>query len=339
MNKNDTYEKRYNYYKGLLDLTYAQIVQSLIEKYGEVLDEYYREKSYQRYLNEEIKSIARGKYSRAKEGLYCHHILENTYENISSEYYIAHFKYPHEYHRKENLVYCDLIEHLILHAIITKETNGKYGVKGLCTVIKPMVKDWYIGEYNPKKEWMQVAKKKSHLPKEYISKLFIDIDKILNNVEKYQEFEEREKRAEEEIKEIKLKRENEIEEYMQILSISKEEFENNEQLIKDEEHRYANQHNIFEIIVDKKAPRKKVLGLLRYYERLNVPSRNFGDEYDSLKLNTLKDDLIEELRELSKQVVLKLENAKYYKEDVDYNIDLTLVDFYDIEEQEANILL
>ncbi|RIL76521.1 hypothetical protein BUY80_20460, partial [Staphylococcus equorum] len=125
-----------------------------------------------------------------------------------------------------------------------------------------MVKDWYIGEYNPKKEWMQVAKKKSHLPKEYISKLFIDIDKILNNVEKYQELEEKKKREEEEIKEIKLKRENEIEEYMQILSISKEEFENNEQLIKDEEHRYANQHNIFEIIVDKKAPRKKVLELL-----------------------------------------------------------------------------
>ncbi|RIL97792.1 hypothetical protein BUY80_11465, partial [Staphylococcus equorum] len=79
--------------------------------------------------------------------------------------------------------------------------------------------------------------------------------------------------------------------------------------------------------------------LLRYYERLNVSSKHFGDEYDSLKLNTVKDDLIEELRELSKQVVLKLENAKYYKEDVDYNIDLSLVDFYDIEEQEANILM
>lgn len=339
MKKNDTYEEKYTYYKELLDLSYAKLVQSLIGKYGEVLDEYYREKSYQRYLNEEIKSISRGKYSRANEGLYCHHILENTHENISSKYYITHFKYPHEYHRKENLVYCDLIEHLILHAVITKETNGKCGVKGLCTVIKPMVKEWYIDGYEPKKNWMQVAKQKAYLSNEYISKLFRDIDKMLNNIKNYQELEAREREAEETFKKIKLKRENEIKRYMKILGISKEEVENNEQLIKDEERRYANQHNIFEVKVDSKAPRKKVLTLLHYYERLNDPSKRFGDEYNSLKLNTMKDDLIEELRELSKQVVLKLENAKYYKEDVDYNIDLGLVDFYDIEEQEANILI
>lgn len=144
MESYDLYEKKYNYYKELLSLSYSDAVQSLIEKHGEVVDNYYKEKSYNKFLNGEIKIIAYGKYTKTKEGLYCHHILENEYENISNKEYIAHYKYPYEYHHKENLVYCDLIEHLILHALITKETNGDRGFKGLVEFLIPTAEEWYI---------------------------------------------------------------------------------------------------------------------------------------------------------------------------------------------------
>ena len=58
-----------NYYA-----TYSQAVAYLLNKYGAVTDDYYKEKSYTRFLNGEIKSITKGKYTRSSEGLYCHHI-------------------------------------------------------------------------------------------------------------------------------------------------------------------------------------------------------------------------------------------------------------------------
>lgn len=88
---------------------------------------------------------------------------------------------------------------------------------------------------------------------------------------------------------------------MKNLNISKEEYESNEQLIKDEQYRYVNKHNVFELRIDKKTSRKEVLDLLRYYERLNDSSKFLGNQYDSLKLNTVKEDLIQELSELSKK--------------------------------------
>lgn len=152
------YTAKYNEYSQLLDATYSQAVAYLLNKYGAVTDDYYKEKSYTRFLNGEIKSISKGKYTRASEGLYCHHISEDKFQNLSDLRFISEFKYSYNVQKKENLVYCDLIEHLILHAIITKESNGQFGVAGLCQMIKPTVIDWYIGEYNPKPAWMQATK-------------------------------------------------------------------------------------------------------------------------------------------------------------------------------------
>lgn len=165
MESNDLYERKYNYYKGLLNLSYSDMVQHLIEKHGEVIDNYYKEKSYNKFLNGEIKSIASGNYTKTKEGLYCHHIMENEYENISNKEYIAHYKYPYEYHHKENLVYCDLIEHLILHALITKETNGDRGFKGLVVFLMPTVEEWYIDGDEPRVLWMQLCRERAFLSK------------------------------------------------------------------------------------------------------------------------------------------------------------------------------
>lgn len=350
MESYDLYEKKYNYYKGLLSLSYNDAVQSLIEKHGEVLDNYYKEKSYNKFLNGEIKRIAYGKYTKTKEGLYCHHIMENEYENISNKEYIAHYKYPYEYHHKENLVYCDLIEHLILHALITEETNGERGFKGLVEFLIPMAEEWYIDGDEPRELWMQLCKERAFLSEEYTEKLLSDVDELLINVEVYQELLEeireeerreleREERIQEMIKQRELENEERIQRHMQNLNISREEYENNEDLIKEEAHRYINKDSIFELRISKKTPRKEVLELLQHYEELYDSSKFNSDKYAYSKLNIVKDNLIEELRELSKKVELKLENAKYYKKDENYNLKIHSVVSYEVAPEIANIII
>ena len=140
---------------------------------------------------EKSKSITKGKYTRASEGLYCHHISEDKFQNLSDLRFISEFKYSYNYQKKENLVYCDLIEHLILHAIITKESDGQFGAAGLCQMIKPTVIDWYISEYNPKPAWMQATKARAYLPRILVEKLLIKIDDMLEGIEIYDFLESR----------------------------------------------------------------------------------------------------------------------------------------------------
>ncbi len=100
MEKNE-YRAKYNEYSQLLDATYSQAVAYLLNKYGTVTDDYYKEKSYTRFLNGEIKSISKGKYTRASEGLYCHHISEDKYQNLSDLRFISEFKYSYNYQKKK----------------------------------------------------------------------------------------------------------------------------------------------------------------------------------------------------------------------------------------------
>ena len=115
--------------------------------------------------------------------------------------------------------------------------------------------------------------------------------------------------------------------------------ENNEDLIKEEAHRYINKDSIFELKISKKTPRKEVLELLQHYEELYDSSKFYSDEYASSKLNIVKDDLIEELRELSKKVELKLENAKYYKKDGNYSIKVRKGLSFEVTPESANIII
>lgn len=152
-----------NSYLDLLNLTYEETVDSLKKKYGEVYDDYYREKSYSRFLNGETKTISKGKYSRAKEGLYCHHVDENKFQDISSLEAIKDSRIPYESQVKDRLVYCDLIEHAILHVQITVESHGNYGYNGFSVFIRPMIKDWMLKHRNPKPEWMKKCKERAFL--------------------------------------------------------------------------------------------------------------------------------------------------------------------------------
>lgn len=163
----DNHSDKLNGYLSLLSLTYSEAVKYLLAKYGSANNDYFSEKSYSRFLRGEIKSITRKKYQRTFEGLYCHHIDENKFENLSNFDYIKKYRYPFFYHKKERLVYCDLFEHLILHTLIAEETNTEFGLSGYIVFLFPMAGEWYIDELDPKPEWMKICKERSYLnPKE-----------------------------------------------------------------------------------------------------------------------------------------------------------------------------
>lgn len=167
-------------YKNLLSLSYEDVVESLLQKYGPVTDDYFREKSYKRFFNGEIKSITTGKYLRTSEGLYCHHILENKYRNLTDKDFCRNENAPYKAHKKENLVYCDLIEHFILHILITKETNGKFGWAGVEVYVLPNLVQWYVVGINiPNTGWQHHCYEKAKISKNEITTLFVETQKIL----------------------------------------------------------------------------------------------------------------------------------------------------------------
>ena len=159
----ENYSDKLNEYLSLLELTYKEAVQFLLSKYGPATVDYYSGQSYERFLRGEIKSITKRKYSRTQEGLYCHHIDENKFKNLSNINFIRVNKYPFKYQTKDRLVYCDLFEHLILHTLIAKETLGNFGLSGYLSFIEPNIKEWYIDGIEPVSEWMKSCKEKSFL--------------------------------------------------------------------------------------------------------------------------------------------------------------------------------
>nr|WP_259341204.1 hypothetical protein [Mammaliicoccus sciuri] len=323
----DSYEKKYSYYKKLLSLTYREAIQFLLEKHGEVIDNYYKEKSYNSFLDGKIKKITHGKYTKTKEGLYCHHTLENEHENISNTKFIAQYKYPFEYHKKENLVYCDLIEHLILHALITEETNGDRGFRGLVVFLIPMVKDWYIDGIEPIPIWKQLCRERAYLPKVYTKKLLMDVDELLKDVDAYKLILEEvrkkeldkinhEKKIQKMIREAKLNQEARIRSIMQSLNISQEEAEKNEYLIDREFLLYSYKQVIYNFKADKTLSRAKVLSDYSYFldlDEYHTPHHYVSDEFKSKNINIIKENLVKETETIIEKLKYKLKTAKYYK--------------------------
>jgi hypothetical protein len=133
-----------NFYK----LTYKEYVAFLLEKYGPAVCDY--------FANEQCKSKS-SKISRTKEGLFCHHIDENK-EILLSTPEVARL-HPFEYQKKEHLVYCNIIEHLLLHVKIVQECskdNPSLGVGGVSMITaqingyydNPPTSGWQINAYN-----------------------------------------------------------------------------------------------------------------------------------------------------------------------------------------------
>ena len=95
----------YSEYEKVKNYNYEKYCDYLNEKYGLVPDNYF---------TEGFTPIT--KIKRVEEGLYIHHIKEDTVANLSDiETAKANL---FEYQTKENLVYANLLEHILLHILI-----------------------------------------------------------------------------------------------------------------------------------------------------------------------------------------------------------------------------
>lgn len=184
-------------YLVLLSKTYNEAVDLLLKKYGEAVDDYFSEQSYERFLKGEIKKITKGKYSRSVEGLECHHIDENKFLNMSNESFIKLENIPFKYHKKERLVFCDVIEHTILHALIAKETSLKFGYPGYQVFLSRKIRCWYLDKAIPqKRKWHITCYHKAYIEPEEASELLGKMDSILSAEQKRINQEELEKKKE-----------------------------------------------------------------------------------------------------------------------------------------------
>ena len=89
------------------------------------------------------------KVSRTSEGLVAHHKAEDKMIMLSKKD-IAE-TCPYEWQQKENIVYCDYLEHLLLHVLICKYPSqdriplADVGIGGVIDFIVPELNDLYSG--------------------------------------------------------------------------------------------------------------------------------------------------------------------------------------------------
>lgn len=135
-----------DYYNKLMKMSYEELVSFLLNKYGPA--------KYDYFTNETCVSKNK-KVTRTSEGLYCHHIDEYYAINLSEkELAIQH---PFDYQKANRLVYCNILEHFLLHVLIAEETSKNNcemnGVGGAVCYISKQLNDLYNG-YEFKIPWM-----------------------------------------------------------------------------------------------------------------------------------------------------------------------------------------
>ena len=100
------------------------------------------------------------KCKRTEEGLYVHHKAEDIMVMLSKKE-IAE-RCPFAWQKKENLVYCDLLEHLFLHVLICRYPSpvsplkDQVGISGITCFLIPELNGAYAGR-KPKQQWRQTC--------------------------------------------------------------------------------------------------------------------------------------------------------------------------------------
>lgn len=113
-------------YEEVKNLSYEEYCSYLKEKYGNVPYRYGKKEN-----------------RRPEEGLFIHHIREDVVASLSNSA-IAKANDP-LYQEPENLVYCNYVEHLLLHILIGEETAGgkNLGLNGPFVFIIPALKNYF----------------------------------------------------------------------------------------------------------------------------------------------------------------------------------------------------
>lgn len=137
-------------YHAIMRLSYADLVDYLLKKYGAAQEDYFINDSF---------ATKNKRVSRTKEGLLCHHIDEDKAIMLSNDQYAKNN--PFSYQKADRLVYCNILEHLLLHIKIAEEprnvnanTNELPGIGGAISMICRQVNDFYEGQI-PSQEWQQ----------------------------------------------------------------------------------------------------------------------------------------------------------------------------------------
>jgi len=132
-----------------LNMSYKNLVDYLLKKYGSC--------QYDYFCNETCRSINK-KAKRTDEGLFLHHIDEDKAIMLSTSKF-AQIQ-PYSYQKADRLVYCNILEHLILHIRITIESRHpdavstqRPGIGGVINMISRQINDYYNG-FNYKYDYM-----------------------------------------------------------------------------------------------------------------------------------------------------------------------------------------
>lgn len=144
-----------SFYEKMLSMSYDDIVKLLLKKYGAAKHDYFTDREC---------TIKNKLVSRTAEGLFCHHIDEDKAIMLSNDEYAA--RNPFEYQKKNRLVYCNLLEHLLLHVKIAEEPrnpdaneNELPGIGGAINYLCKQLNDIYAGK-EPTEEWRKIVASK-----------------------------------------------------------------------------------------------------------------------------------------------------------------------------------
>ena len=139
-------------YNQMLSMSYDEIVKLLLKKYGAAKHDYFTDREC---------TLKNQLVSRTAEGLFCHHIDEDKAIMLSNDEYAA--RNPFEYQKKNRLVYCNLLEHLLLHVKIAEEPrnpdaneNELPGIGGAINYLCKQLNDIYAGK-DPTEEWRKTV--------------------------------------------------------------------------------------------------------------------------------------------------------------------------------------
>lgn len=130
----------------IYDLTYIDYINQLKNKYGLVPKDYF-------YTNKKGELVKTGGITRGKDGLYIHHIYECFFLGLSNPIMyklqcISEDAKIKDAQKAENLVYCNLLEHLILHIKIALEYHRGAEQVGIDFVTGDLNRLYELGDQN-----------------------------------------------------------------------------------------------------------------------------------------------------------------------------------------------
>ena len=128
-------------YESLLNTSYTDTVKYFLKKYGVAKHNYFKDTNC---------TTKNPQVTRTSEGLYCHHIDEDKAIMLSNDKFAA--ANPFDYQKANRLVYCNLLEHLLLHVKIAENPNTQAnenelpGIGGAINFICKDLNDIYAGK-------------------------------------------------------------------------------------------------------------------------------------------------------------------------------------------------